>query len=62
MRLPVHHKRLGRLDLLRSPISLSRAAQRGEPTPERGEHTIDVLSEFGLTAEQIASLRAQNVV
>ena len=62
MRLPVHHKRLGRLDLLRSPVSLSRAARRATPTPERGEHTIDVLGEFGFTAEQIASLRAQNVV
>lgn len=62
MRLPVHHQRLGRLDLLRSPVSLSRAGRRAAPTPERGEHTADVLSEFGLTAQQIASLRAQNVV
>jgi crotonobetainyl-CoA:carnitine CoA-transferase CaiB-like acyl-CoA transferase len=62
MRLPVNHARLGQLDLLRSPISLSRGARRAAPTPERGEHTADVLREFGLTAEKIASLRAQNVV
>ncbi len=62
MRLPVRHKRLGELDLLRSPVSLSRAARRAEPTPERGEHTDEVLQEFGVTAEAIASLRAQNVI
>ncbi|WIW50646.1 CaiB/BaiF CoA-transferase family protein (plasmid) [Bradyrhizobium sp. 62B] len=62
MRLPVQHKRLGPLDLLRSPVSLSRAAQRAEPTPERGEHTDAVLREFGVTAETIASLRARNVI
>jgi crotonobetainyl-CoA:carnitine CoA-transferase CaiB-like acyl-CoA transferase len=62
MRLRVHHKQLGPLDLLRSPVSLSRGVRRAEPTPERGEHTTDVLKEFGLAAEQIASLRAQNVI
>ena len=62
MRLQVQHKRLGSLDLLRSPVSLSRGVRRAEPTPERGEHTADVLKEFGLAAEQIASLRAQNVI
>jgi crotonobetainyl-CoA:carnitine CoA-transferase CaiB-like acyl-CoA transferase len=62
MRLPVDHPRLGRLDLLRSPISLSRAVRRAQPTPERGEHTAQVLMEFGMTAEQIDSLRAQNAV
>jgi crotonobetainyl-CoA:carnitine CoA-transferase CaiB-like acyl-CoA transferase len=62
MRLRVHHKRLGLLDLLRSPISLSRGARRTKPTPERGEHTADVLKELGVTAEQIASLRARNVI
>jgi crotonobetainyl-CoA:carnitine CoA-transferase CaiB-like acyl-CoA transferase len=62
MRLRVRHKRLGLLDLLRSPVSLSRGVRRAEPTAERGEHTADVLTELGVTAEQIASLRAQNIV
>ena len=54
--------RLGLLDLLRSPVSLSRGARRADPTPERGEHTTEVLTEFGLTAEQIAVLSAQNAI
>jgi len=62
MRLPVKHARLGRLDLLRSPVNLGRGERRAQPTPERGEHTDEVLREFGVTAEQIASLRSQNVV
>ncbi|HEV2157694.1 CaiB/BaiF CoA-transferase family protein [Bradyrhizobium sp.] len=62
MRLKVQHERLGALDLLRSPISLSRGKRRAEPTPERGEHTDAVLKEFGVSSEQIAELRAQNVI
>jgi crotonobetainyl-CoA:carnitine CoA-transferase CaiB-like acyl-CoA transferase len=62
MRLKVQHERLGALDLLRSPISLSRGTRRAEPTPERGEHTDAVLKEFGVSSEQIAELRAQNVI
>jgi crotonobetainyl-CoA:carnitine CoA-transferase CaiB-like acyl-CoA transferase len=62
MRLRVNHARLGPLDLVRSPVSLSRGARRGEPTPERGEHTADVLREFGLAPEQIASLRAREII
>ena len=62
MSLRVHHPRLGLLDLLRSPVSLSRGARRADPTPERGEHTTEVLTEFGLTAEQIAALSAQNAI
>ena len=62
MRLQVRHKRLGILDLLRSPVSLSRGVRRAEPTPERGEHTAVLLNELGVTAEKIAALRAQNVV
>ncbi|HVQ66732.1 MAG TPA: CaiB/BaiF CoA-transferase family protein [Bradyrhizobium sp.] len=62
MRLRVHHKRLGPLDLLRSPVSLSRGARRAEPTPERGEHTSDILKELGVADDKIAALRAQNVI
>jgi crotonobetainyl-CoA:carnitine CoA-transferase CaiB-like acyl-CoA transferase len=32
------------------------------PTPERGEHTEDVLKEFGLTAEEIAALRGKGAI
>jgi len=62
MRLPVNHPRLGRLELLRSPVSLSRAARRAVPTPERGEHTTEILKESGLSDEQIHSLYAQNAI
>jgi formyl-CoA transferase len=32
------------------------------PTPERGEHTDQVLGEFGFTAEEIAALRAARAI
>ncbi|BAT59407.1 formyl-coenzyme A transferase [Variibacter gotjawalensis] len=62
MRLPVDHTRLGKLDLLRSPVSMSRGKRQARATPERGQHTDEVLNEFGFTAEKIAALRAQDVV
>jgi formyl-CoA transferase len=32
------------------------------PTPERGEHTDQVLGEFGFTADEIAALRAAKAI
>jgi crotonobetainyl-CoA:carnitine CoA-transferase CaiB-like acyl-CoA transferase len=59
----VEHPRLGSLRILNQPIKLSRTpAALVSATPERGEHTDEVLGEIGLTAEQIALLRASKVV
>ena len=32
------------------------------PTPERGQHTDEVLAEFGFTADEIAALHAAKAV
>ncbi len=32
------------------------------PTPERGEHTDEVLAEFGFSANEIAALRQANAI
>jgi formyl-CoA transferase len=56
---PVRHPRLGELRLLGSPIGLSGAAPGdARPAPEKGEHTEEVLREFGFSAEEIERLRA----
>ncbi len=40
------------------PVSLSRTPSRlAAPPPELGEHTDEVLKEFGFSAKEIAALR-----
>jgi len=59
----VEHPTLGTLNILNQPIRLSRTpAAVLTPTPERGDHTDEVLGELGLDAAQIARLRADKVV
>jgi crotonobetainyl-CoA:carnitine CoA-transferase CaiB-like acyl-CoA transferase len=59
----VDHAVLGRLNLVRAPVTTSRdhAAVRA-PTPEPGEHTAEVLGELGLSPEQVDDLRRRGVV
>jgi crotonobetainyl-CoA:carnitine CoA-transferase CaiB-like acyl-CoA transferase len=53
----------GTLHLLNQPVSLSRTPSRlvGAP-PERGEHTEEVLREFGFSAADLAELRKSKVI
>jgi formyl-CoA transferase len=60
---PVEHPALGELRLLRNPLTMSRSTRDLErATPEAGEDTDDVLTELGLTADEIAGLRERAVV
>jgi formyl-CoA transferase len=53
----------GILNVLRQPMSLSRTPSNVvAPTPERGEHTNDVLAEFGFSDAEIAALRQANAI
>jgi crotonobetainyl-CoA:carnitine CoA-transferase CaiB-like acyl-CoA transferase len=54
------HAELGRLDLVRSPINLSAFDADddfGRAGPEPGEHSNEILAEFGLEDQEIAALR-----
>ncbi|MFN5512264.1 MAG: CaiB/BaiF CoA transferase family protein [Burkholderiales bacterium] len=60
---PVQHPTLGEQQVLSPAIRLSRTpAAVVSATPERGEHTPEVLSELGLSATEIAALRQQGVI
>ena len=53
----------GTLKVVGQPVSLGRTPTRlAAPPPERGQHTVEVLSEFGFTAAEIATLRAAKVI
>ena len=60
---PVEHTTLGRLDLVGQAVTLSRTPSAlRSATPERGEHTDEVLRELGYDAGAIARLRQDGVI
>ena len=65
MVVPAPHPKRGHINLVRSPINLSRsphaeAFDRCGPRP--GEHSDEILTEFGFGAAEILKLRADEVV
>ncbi len=60
---PVHHPRLGDLNLVGQAINLSRFQPRtGMPTPDTGEHSEGILAGLGFDAAAIADLRRRGIV
>ena len=58
LRAPVHHPLLGDMTLLGCGVNLERTPARfTSAAPEPGQHTDEVLSELGYSAEDVASLR-----
>jgi crotonobetainyl-CoA:carnitine CoA-transferase CaiB-like acyl-CoA transferase len=64
IRRPVDHPKLGTFDIIGQPIHMSAYPQpeRLKPTPDQGEHTDEILKEFGYDAAAIAGLREKGVV
>jgi formyl-CoA transferase len=53
----------GALDVMRQPVTLSRTTSAVVmPTPERGEHTEQVLMEFGFSEAEIDALRMAGAI
>ncbi|KAB2920446.1 MAG: CoA transferase [Hyphomicrobiaceae bacterium] len=53
----------GTLHLVGQPVTLARTPSRiAGPPPERGQHTEEVLREFGFSAAEIAGLRSARVI
>lgn len=63
MAAPVHHHARGDTRVVAQPIKLSRTpAAVTVAAPDAGEHTDEILVDLGLSSEQIAGLRARNVI
>jgi crotonobetainyl-CoA:carnitine CoA-transferase CaiB-like acyl-CoA transferase len=63
MAAPVQHGSLGKIEVVNQAVKLSRTpSQIAHPTPEKGEHTEEVLKEYGYDDESIAEFRARKIV
>ena len=63
MSRPVDHPALGRLEVLRHATNMSGTPKMPyRPAPEIGEHTDEVLREFGFSDDEIEIMRKEHVV
>ncbi len=63
MSKPVQHKTLGRLDVVNNAVIMGGApAMNYRATPERGQHTSEVLVEFGYSDSEINDLAEGGVI
>jgi formyl-CoA transferase len=63
MAAPVEHGSLGNIEVVNQAVKLSRTPSRMvHATPEKGEHTDEVLKEYGYDDKSIAEFRARNIV
>ncbi|MBS7790052.1 CoA transferase [Roseococcus sp. SDR] len=62
MEMAVEHPVLGTINTVRAPMQIEGVQCARRPTPEQGQHTDEVLAEFGFSAEEIATLRAQKAI
>lgn len=63
MAVPVESPILGKTRVVGQAINMSRHTRDSyTPAPERGQHTDEVLAEFGLQADEIADLRKRQII
>src|SRR4051794_4280581 len=63
MAAPVHSGKLGDIEVVNQPVALSRTpSSMARATPEKGEHTDEILAEFGYSADAVATLRRDKVI
>ena len=60
---PVEHSTVGPMEIIRNATNLDGVPNDiRKPSPEAGEHTEEILAQFGLTEAEVAALRANSVV
>jgi crotonobetainyl-CoA:carnitine CoA-transferase CaiB-like acyl-CoA transferase len=63
MSKPVQHKTLGTLDVVNNAVTMGGAPEMTyRATPERGQHTSEVLAEFGYSDSEIKDLMQSGVI
>ena len=63
VRAEVTHPRLGKIGLINQPIKLSRTpAKLATATPERGQHTSEVLQDAGYSKNDVDDFKSKGIV
>ena len=63
LRHPIVHKEFGKFDALAQGVNIHGYSPRtGVPTPDRGEHTDEILREYGFTDADIATFKEKSLV
>src|SRR4030081_1132340 len=63
MAAPVRHAKLGDIEVVNQLVNLSASPiQIVHPTPEKGEHTEEVLKEYGYDDKSIAGFRTRKII
>ena len=63
MEHPVKHEKLGSMNLVGQPIKMNRyESRKNMPTPDRGQHTDEILKEMGFTEREIDALKQAQAV
>ena len=63
MEHPVIHPELGEINLVGQPINMSRfESRKGVATPERGQHTDEILEEIGYSKDEINGYKSRGVL
>jgi len=63
MAAPVQHGSLGKVEVVNQAVKLNRTPSHiARPTPEKGEHTEEILKEYGYDDKAIAEFRARKIV
>jgi crotonobetainyl-CoA:carnitine CoA-transferase CaiB-like acyl-CoA transferase len=63
MAAAVQHGTLGQIEVVNQSVKLSRTPSHiAHPTPEKGEHTQEILGQYGYDDKSIAEFRARKIV
>lgn len=63
MERPVAHSALGTIDVVGHPVRMNRSGlAEYRAAPERGQHTDEILAEFGFDPDTVADLRRRGIV
>ncbi len=61
--VPIDHPAHGRMEVVTNPVTLGKTPQTIKtPAPEPGQHTAEVLLEYGYTADEITRFREQKII